>query len=274
MLKLARRLFFVTLVFTTPAFGAANTAASQGQAATELKVMTWNVAGGRCGTDQSMSPFAREIREHRPDVVAIQEVHRDQADRLGEATGLHVFFVGTLDCRQKGPDFGMAILSRSPFVTGSGKAYPFDSVNHPADTARREFRKMAGVSIRVGGRLVRIYNTHLTGIGDSDSFFNLYRVLQVGRVLTYIADDQRASGETFRPILMGDFNSRPGTFAYTLLQARFTDADPRKATTRAGTRVDYIFVGRGAGLKVEEVGVLSTGRLSDHFPVIARLSFN
>jgi len=126
----------------------------------------------------------------------------------------------------------------------------------------------------VGGRLIRIYDTHLTGVGDSGSFFNLYRVLQVGRILTYIADDQKDSGESFWPILMGDFNSQPGTLAYTLLLAPFKDADPHKATTRAGTRVDYIFVGRGTGLRAEEAGVLNTGRLSDHFPVIARLSFN
>jgi endonuclease/exonuclease/phosphatase family metal-dependent hydrolase len=254
--------------------------ALQGGGGGGLKVMTWNVKGGRCGTDRSMSPLAQVIRAHQPDVVAIQEVHRDQASRLAQATGLHSYFVGTLDCKDKGPDYGIAILSRTAFQEGSTKAYPFYdrnpfvNANHPADTARREFRKLAGVSIRVGGRLIRIYNTHLTGVGVSSAFFNYYRVRQVGRILAYIAEDQRNSAETFWPILMGDFNSQPNTLAYTLLLVPFKVANNHGNTTIGGTRVDYIFIGRRTGLTIDEAGVLATGSLSDHFPVVARLSFN
>lgn len=236
----------------------------------DLKVMTWNVDGGRCGTDRSMAPFAQVIRDHSPDVIAIQEIHRDQASRLATATGLHVYFVQTLDCRDKGPDFGLAILSRYSFAENSRKIYLLP--NHPSDTGRREFRKMAGVSIHVGSQLIRIYNTHLTAIGNSGSFFNFYRLLQVSRIRTFIIDDQMHSGEW--PILMGDFNSQPGTLAYRLLQMMFNDANPQASTTRAGTRVDYIFVRRGTGLNIVDVGRLNTGGLSDHFPVVARLSFN
>ncbi len=233
-----------------------------------LKVMTWNVAGGRCGTDRAMSPFAQVIRAHSPDVVAIQEVHLDQAARLARATGLQLYFVQTLDCRDQGPDFGMAILSRYPFEENSRKIYLLP--NHPLDTRRREFRKMAGVSINVDGRRIRIYNTHLTAIGSSGDFFNPYRFLQATSIRDFILEDQGSSGNT---ILMGDFNSQPGTLVYRLLRGTFRDANPGGNTTVGGTRVDYIFVG-GTDLRIDDSGVLNTGRVSDHFPVITRLSFN
>jgi endonuclease/exonuclease/phosphatase family metal-dependent hydrolase len=282
MRSLTRILIFPIVLLALQTLGGPTAEASGGHAGGNLKVMTWNVDGGRCGTNPPMHPFAQVIRDHKPDVVAIQEIHRDQADRLAQSTELHhVFFVGTQDCKGSRPDFGIAILSRIPFEGGSAKAYPFYSenplvnANNPADTARSEYRKLAGISIRVSGRLIRIYDTHLTSIGNASAFVNYYRVRQVARVLTYIADDRKHSAETFWPILMGDFNSQPNVFAYTLLLTEFRDAGPHgEYTTRGRKRLDYGFLDKSAGFAVDEAGVLATGRISDHFPIVVRLSFN
>lgn len=236
----------------------------------DLKVMTWNVAGGQCGTDRGMSPFADVIREHRPDVVAIQEIHRDQASRLASATGLHHDFVQTQDCRGEGPDFGIAVLSRYSFEGNSRKVYRL-LPDAPSDRVREEFRKMLGVNIRVRGQLIRIYNTHLTAAGFP--FGNNFREQQVKRILTRITQDQRNPGEDFWPILMGDFNLQPTSLTYLRLVRMFRDANRGENTTRDGRRIDYIFVGIRTGLKIDAAGALNTGALSDHFPVIARLSF-
>lgn len=217
-----------------------------------------------------MSPFADVIREHRPDVVAIQEIHRDQAFRLATATGLHYDFVQTQDCREKGPDFGMAILSHYPFEANSRKVYRLP--DHPLDAMRHEYRKLLGVNIRVRGQLIRIYDTHLTGVGFP--FGDNFRERQVKRILTRITQEQRKPGENFWPILMGDFNLQPTSLTYPLLLRMFKDANPGENTTRNGRRIDYIFVGRRTGLQIDAAGVLNTGALSDHFPVIASLFFN
>lgn len=245
----------------------------------DLKVMTWNVDGGRCGRNRSMAPFAQVINAHDPDVVAVQEIHSDQAALLANATGLHVYFVQTKDCPNTTRDFGMAILSRHPFDESSKKVYPFYSrnfllnANNPKDTSRGEFRKMIGVSINVGSERVRIYNTHLTAIGKSGDFLNYYRLRQVAKIRSSITDDQRNLGETFWSILMGDFNSQPGTLAYRSLAGMFQDADPH-ANTRGNTRVDFVLLGRRPTFTILDSGVLNTGTLSDHKPVITRLSFN
>lgn len=239
----------------------------------ELKVMTWNIDGGGCGTDRSMAPFAQVIRDHSPDVVAIQEIHRDQALRLARAAGFYPpYFVQTKDCRRA--DFGLAIMSRYPFEAGSQKEYSFFVFNHPLDTWRGEFRKMIGVNIRLGGQLIRIYDTHLTAIGKSFRYRNYFREQQVGVILRSIIRDEGNPGPSVWPILMGDFNSQPGTYPYVLVQRMFEDANPHHNTTSEGTRVDYIFLRRNTGLSIVDAGVLSTGSLSDHFPVLARLSFN
>jgi hypothetical protein len=65
------------VVLTILMLGGATTGASEARAASRLKVMAWNVKGGPCGTDRRMSPIAQVIREHDPDVVALQEIHRD-----------------------------------------------------------------------------------------------------------------------------------------------------------------------------------------------------
>ncbi|HEV2884315.1 MAG TPA: endonuclease/exonuclease/phosphatase family protein [Pyrinomonadaceae bacterium] len=259
----AARLFLVAGLMIGATAGIVN---AQSLPAEELKVMTWNVAGGRCGTDRSMSPFAQVIRAHRPDVVAVQEIHRDQASRLGTATGLNVYFVETQDCRNLRPDFGLAILSRQPFIESSKNVYLLP--NHPADSRRGEFRKLIAVNIPVNGGSIRIYNTHLTA---SARFLNVYRIAQALRIRSIISADPRNSGEAIGPILMGDFNSQPGTLVYRILTGLFRDANPN-ANTLGRTRVDYIFVG-GRILRIDAAGVLNTGSLSDHRPVIARLSF-
>jgi endonuclease/exonuclease/phosphatase family metal-dependent hydrolase len=99
-------------------------------------------------------------------------------------------------------------------------------------------------------------------------------VKQVQDIREYILQDQRVPGERFWPILMGDFNSQPRTLAHLILLGMFKDANSHENTTLAGTRVYYIFVGRTTGFKINNVGVLNIRTLSDHFPVVARLSFN
>lgn len=128
----------------------------------DLKVMTWNIAERRCGPDPGTCPVSEVINEHRPDVVAIQEIQRNQASRLAIRTGLHHDFVPT-QTRGGPDDFGIAILSRYPFEENSRTVYRLP--DEPRDRRREEFRKMLGVNIRVRGQLIRIYNTHLTAAG-------------------------------------------------------------------------------------------------------------
>lgn len=163
-------------------------------AASELKVMTWNIRGGRAHPETKktqgckpnfdldyMNGIVTEIKSHAGlDVVALQEVYRAQAGhlisrldgRLGQSPRL--YFVATLNCGP-GPDddYGIAIISRYQFVEGSEKSarlcrtssdkplgeWPFFTPRCPGKM--QEPRVLARVIIRVDGRPVHIYNTHL-----------------------------------------------------------------------------------------------------------------
>lgn len=266
----------------------------------KLSLLTWNIKGGSCDnklSGQELNSLVVELQHrtniHNLDVLALQEIHRDQARRIAEAVGfLHLYFSPTIICGGDRPNRGNVIISRYPFE--NRKTHQF-FYKHPEEDERRN---VIGVSIRVGGRVISIYTTHLTARGESSNP-NFYRAQQAGECVDFINES--------RAILMGDFNAerRPlidfSHNPYAVITNRFRDAwaiwakrnnipinDSRGYTNPTGgnsqggpnyhppsKRIDYIFLRKGSRLDVVAAGVLrGTRQLSDHFPVIAHLSFD
>lgn len=269
---------------------------AQGQV--ELRLLTYNIFGGPCDDKRSADNFEQLVRRLRRlkdnygfDVVALQEVHRDQADEIAKRLRLeYKHYYRTITCDNGSR--GNAILSRYPIETTRRKSFNFQE-----DEGGGERRNVVGVSIRVRRRLVYIYTTHLTSKGRASNQPNVVRALQAGECVDFI-DEALPPGD--RAVIMGDFNAerRPAidfsSNTYEVMTNKFRDAwaiwarghgininDPDGFTNPTwnfkpppAKRIDYIFLRKGSGLNVEAVDVLNTLSLSDHFPVFARISFN
>lgn len=285
----------------------------------QLKVMTWNIRGGefrrvggdiravRCTMNRTPSylhNIEQEIRRHSDlDVIALQEIYRDQAEtlrqRLAGAFGAapSLYFVATLDCGRN--DYGIAIISRYSFREVKKRQLFVPIFCNPS-----ERRMVAAVTIDVPGvSPVHIYNTHLTLCGGS--FAQTREALQIRQLVNEDRSGRR--NFAFRPVLLGDFNARPGSLPYrTIRTGLFLDAWREANGDAPGFtfdtfddsdidppdgRIDYILVGRGAVFDVRDVRVTSSqtlfeefgldnptefddfNKVPDHRPVVARFLF-
>ena len=239
-----------------------------------LRVMTYNIQSGHGNLDGT----AAAIRDEHPDVVALQEVDvhwadrskfEDQASLLGEKLGMRVFFapIYNLSPDSVGKpirEFGVAILTRYRVASFENRVIKRLSTQEP-NPVPRAMPGLADAVIDVGGRRVRVLNTHLDYRADPR-----VRALQVADILRYIGD------ETSPTILMGDLNAEPDAPELQQLFARFTDAwlptagagktypaeDPKK-------RIDYVLVSTHFAVRAARVPATQA---SDHRPVMADLT--
>ncbi|HKP73634.1 MAG TPA: endonuclease/exonuclease/phosphatase family protein [Pyrinomonadaceae bacterium] len=195
---------------------------------TSLKVITWNVGGGPChDRDRNMALYANEIRAKNADVIALQEVHLDQAyalaSQLWYPKAYYVQFVWAQRCGNRYSnnffDFGNAIISRFPIrAEGNPSEGGFGVNDDPkrAANGNPEYIRVAEASVQVtGGRWVRVYSAHLSGEnGAADN-----AALQVQQTLTHIFwNDAFMPGQPYT-ILLGDFNTQPTSGACARPQA-------------------------------------------------------
>lgn len=107
-----------------------------------LVVMTYNIAGhDQLIHGDHVREIADAIRRIRPDIVALQEVHRgtwqarfrDQLAELEARTGLHGAFAPSYV--QWGGEYGNAILTRGEIV--HAEAHPLPCVGEPRRCSKR-----------------------------------------------------------------------------------------------------------------------------------------
>ncbi len=235
-----------------------------------LRVATYNVHG--CvGIDRQRSEarIAEVIASMSADVVGLQELdtHRsrsarvDQAALIAQQLGWHFVFHPAM--RQGDEQYGNAIISRFPLtfrraidLPGNGSWYC------------RETRIAIWVETVTPLGPVSIINTHF-GLGRAERFLQAQLLVQ-----------EMQSAEA--AILLGDFNSLPGSPSLRLLRQSLRDLRvelgvPRRHRTFP-TRlpviaVDHIFA-RGAlqPLSVAAHRTALARIASDHFPLVAELA--
>lgn len=267
--------------------------AEEAAARQELKVMTWNIHGGegcRLAPRAYLDKVETEIRRHRRlDLIALQEVHRGQANTLATRLGFYSHFVEMRRCGSNERDFGLAILSRHYFGVNGKEA------TLPAGACRDVIRKVAAVTVRVHGKLVHFYATHLTACGGAEG-----QAAQIARLRAFIRRDLERPGRRgpFRAVLVGDFNVKPFDAPYFDLTGEFRDVwreAPRPTlanlegltyeTTNLWARIDYVFLRQDSGLRPRELrvtdpqtifrtfGTRKKSGVPDHLPVVARFTF-
>lgn len=204
------------------------------------RVMTWNICNP-CET--SNVDRAAEIATYAPQVIGMQEACVRDVERIREYLerlyGLvyHVEYgtvlrnwsrCGGVPWSPGG--YGQAILSAAPMT---------DRVNMEYPDGGSEDRGYMAVTTMVGGRSVRVFNTHL-----AERRQEAVRADQTGVLAGAVARHDRA-------IVLGDFNAVPDAPELTRIRALAEDTDPQCRPSPAGTcepttdwhsKFDYVFL--------------------------------
>lgn len=233
---------------------------------------TWNICNP-CGGSGHNFGRAAEIAASAPQVIGLQEACvRDVEEIRAYLEQVHglVYRVeygsvlrnwnrcGGLPWRPGG--FGQAILSAAPMTDRVSAEYP---------DGGSEARGYLAVTTLVGGRPVRVFNTHLAQRRQGE--------VRAGQVRVLAAEVARHD----RAIVLGDFNAVPQAPELGPMWALATDADPgcRPPTADAGTdacgvttdwnsKFDYVFL-RGITPRAHRV---RPSPYSDHHVLLADLN--
>lgn len=226
-----------------------------------LTVLVFNIEGhASLIRGKHIEDVAAVIRKYAPDIVAINEAHRntwqarfgDHTEQLRLLTGMNVAFGQSY--RFLGGDFGNALLTRGDIVSTDVHELP----------GTGEPRTVLESVVRVNGGIVQFYVTHTTAWGSMNRDA---RRIQLQCLLAHV----RTSGHPF--ILAGDLNAPPDAPEMKEFLAndgmRFA-GDPKAPTHRVlEQRLDYVLT--DPGWVVRSARVLDDGP-SDHRPVFVELT--
>ena len=234
---------------------------SAGQSST-LRILAYNVRHGS-GMDDvvDLTRAARVISAQQPDVVALQEIDNrttrtggvDQAQRLGELTGMHAAFGAFMD--YAGGEYGMALLAKSPFSRVTNHRLPDGDEPRSALAAR--------IQLGDSGPEVVIVGIHLYRTAEE-------RLAQAQRIVDIFENEQAPV------ILIGDFNSTPDSPVIALLSETWTIPDKGTDHLTFSSRdprreIDYIMYRPSDRFEVVTLDVIDEPLASDHRPVLLEL---
>lgn len=242
--------------------------------APKLRVATYNVHG--CfGMDRQRSEarVAEVIAELSVDIVGLQELDLsrrrsgrvDQAGLIAEQLRWHRYFHPAM--RTGDEHYGNAVLSRYPLTLRRACDLP-----GTAPFYCRENRVAISMDVKTPLGLVHIINTHF-GLGPSE------RLLQAQLLVS--AEWLSASPTETPVILLGDFNSLPGSRPHRALAQHLRDVrklvQPVRSfrtfpTSFPSFAVDHIFINAALRPLCLDVHRSSLARIaSDHFPLVCEL---
>jgi endonuclease/exonuclease/phosphatase family metal-dependent hydrolase len=247
-------------------------------AGTTLRVMQWNIHNSQ-GRDGVCSPdrIANTIVAQKAHVVGLNEVKTfagacaytfDMGQKLQsllqQKTGL-TWYRQYINVKGGTSGAGKLLLSQYRPVSSSSTLLSYT-------------RGVVQMGIDVNGRTVNVFSTHV------EYFTSSWRPVQITEAVRWMS--------TFAEprIMMGDFNTTPGTSDYSIIAKPYQDAwaaakSAGTATAYNGTgatkdsvRFDYVFHSRVAAVSLKSVKVPDT-RINgvfpaDHDPVVAEFDVN
>lgn len=237
------------------------------RSADTLRVLAWNIHHGE-GNDGALDleRIATLIRDLEPDLVALQEVDRgvertegvDQAAWLGERTGMTSVFGDFM--AYQGGEYGMAVLSAWPVVESWNHRLP-DGAEPRRSTTLRVRSPDTGREIVLSD--VHFYRTEEERLAQATTLDSLLRV--------------RDPASDHPTLLVGDFNSEPGTAVIDTLAAAGWWVVPKDGTSLTFRsddpvrEIDYVMLRPRDGWSVLEHRVIDEPVASDHAPILAVL---
>ena len=225
-----------------------------------LVVMTYNMAGhDELFDGDHVRHIADVINRIRPDIVALQEVHRgtwqvrfhDQLAELESRTGLRGTFAPSYV--RWGGGYGNAILTRGRIVRA--EVHPLPCMGEP--------RALLEATIRIDGATISVYATHLTSWGRVNSKIRSEQLRCLARVV-------RTSRHPY--ILAGDLNTDPDS---PEMKAFRRENVAQLASEAVGPtfplldeQIDHIFADHGWQVRGARSWPVT---VSDHLPVTTEL---
>ena len=232
-----------------------------------LRVISYNIHHGE-GTDGKfdLERIAKVISDHRPDLVAVQEVDVktdrskgvDQAAELARLTGMHYAFGKFMDYR--GGEYGQMVLSKFPILKQRNLELPRGPEPRAALVVDVEVPR-AGKGIPLTLVACHFYATEAE------------RSAQARRVTELLAPEI----ESGKPVVLaGDLNSTPGSKPMGILTKTWVDPtakiDRRTwPSDRPRVEIDHILYRPAARFKFVKSKVVIEKVASDHRPVVTVL---
>ncbi len=236
-------------------------------ATTELHILCYNIHHANPPSKPGiidLEAIAKVIREHTPDLVALQEVDvntirsgktSNQATALARLSNMpYYFFAKAID--YEGGDYGVAILSKFPMENMKNTALPTE------EETKGEHRTLATAEILLpGGKRIVFASTHLDAQKQDTN-----RYLQINKIV------EALQHEKLPVIIAGDLNAVPTTRIIQILDNHFT----RTCVNNCGFTVsqinpirtiDYIAFKPSANFQVVQHEVIDEQYASDHLPV-------
>jgi endonuclease/exonuclease/phosphatase family metal-dependent hydrolase len=242
-----------------------------------LRVMTYNVHA--CvGMDGKLAPerVARVIAQHRPDIVALQELDVgrrrsngvDQAELIARHLDMEKVFSAALHIEEG--RYGNAILTHLPMRLIKAEGLPSGPSRWP-----QEPRGALWVAIDVGNVEIQVMNTHF-GLSPSE---------RKAQAEALASQEWLADPACRGPVLLcGDLNALPNAPACRRLGKRLNNVGASQPTNaQRGTffgrfpiaRIDHIFFSDHFVVETFKVPSSSLTRVaSDHLPLIADLQLD
>ncbi len=245
-----------------------------------VKVMTYNIHGGRGGPEEDVPALeglervAKIVEKHRPDLLLVQEIERgaERSQKVDEILWLKQRLGYTKSAFAPGIvegewHYGVAIFSNYPGKMTTTKHQLF-LAGEPGKYA--EQRVLLESTIQIEGVPVRVYCTHL-GLSQEE------RKKQTADVLEIMSQGEGPA------ILAGDFNAEPGTPEMKPLEEKMTDvlaalglSNAQRLSYPAGPQatkaIDGIFVTSDFE-PVRGEAIVDTISASDHNPVVVEVRF-
>lgn len=227
-----------------------------------LRVMSFNIQGHASFLDDDhIEEVAATILKYQPDIVAINEAHRntwqarfeDQTAQLQRLTRMSIVFGRSY--RFMGGDFGNAVLTRGRIL--SSQVHDLPGTGEP--------RSLLESVVAVNGGTVQFYATHTSAWG---SLSRAARTAQLDCINAHVT----TSGRPY--VVAGDLNApadTPEIRKFLGANALVLAGDPESPTHRVTEqRLDYILT--DPRWTIASARVLDDGP-SDHRPLLAELTW-
>lgn len=230
-----------------------------------LKILSMNIKQGGVTAGYRTEPFAEIIREHNPDVVALQEVHNNTllngrvywTAELARETGMFPYFCKSFD--YSGGGFGVALLTRYPFYSAQYIVSVMEGAKEPRATGWAYMSLPDGNTVRVG-------SVHLAVESEC--------------IITNMADVNKniLAEDTETPtLLIGDFNAQPDSDKIVYFKRKWQDVSsaigPTIPSDNPTSKLDYIMGYPKGGWNLDSYEVIAREDMSDHCFILAEVSF-
>lgn len=232
--------------------------------AQRIRVLSYNIhhaappsASGKIDLDA----IAAVIKESNADLVGLQEVdvrvsrsmNVDQAQKLGELTGMHYFFAKGIDLEQG--EYGTLILSKHKIVAKHWYELPM--------LKSSEGRALGVIDVEFpDGDIIAFANTHL-------DLYEENRIAQAAFINALAKESKKPM------ILVGDLNATPESAVIKQFEQQFVrnkDTNgPTFPNVDANTEIDYIMLSKKTKFSWKAYNIIPEDYASDHLPLFAEI---